>query len=884
MRFDAALYHDEFYVTHFRFQLCLHVSTIHCVSQLSLPFCCHSNSVAAFLDYPGTCSFFHVPSLPSLLARLLIRIGTSLFDSSIQFRSAPSIRFGNLCLEPISTNACYPASPAMVRRVSVPSDTLTSITPPSLVDDGHSFIRRMPRGSDPAAITAWIEGTAVPPVRPPTPTFSESVADTRSFFDDGADIRRSSTFEAVPGFGPANHKFYSKGKPKKGKYEEEWTVEKEKALAGDMFRSLARLKSVARVEVRDAQDVEKKKAREERKKGKVGALEDDGRVRIMKPLKWGTFIIEGKDGRVVIVDEQGEFDSGKMDEREELERREREHDERVQRRKEKKQKEAKKAADKRAGEEERRARKLKEQEKREKRKAEKSDKERDRRHHRRGRRPHLEKLVVIPEDDTPEENVFGMASPTGFFMTGTQDAETPSVLPIMKSPASPISHRKSSSDARSTSRKSSNGFVPSSKSLIAPTAHSNTDTSTTTSDDSQTRQCSITREASAVKLPSSVSSVNYSKATPSIISAAASRSSRARADTSFTIDNSTFTRTQTVESWKADTYERSARGNSKQGSSITSSRVSSTSPWKDKTRTGSVASSKGRETSQNHSHISLAGDLDPEPEPKKPASTSSNRPSSRTRSRVSSRNSAQKTSRSSTHSQVTAWLRGSSPGAATFGDSPPKSIPSVRSRRSTNSQASGVTPYSWRRHVEEISDHSTIGSAGSPSRVSSHISSRIHSPIPSVDLGSDGESISRGNEDTVSVKSHSTYRAPTVQEVTDEEDGGGQDWDTAWGAKDDQGDRDDDDSGQKASEVGSAKWSEKTGWGGDVVPEASVVGGSQHDAGAKGGKVGVDTSEEKDKSGYEENNETWLNAEVEGVKYREAEWRTSPTKGLWKDV
>lgn len=178
-----------------------------------------------------------------------------------------------------------------------------------------------------------------------------------------------------------------------------------------------------------------------------------------------------------------------------------------------------------------------------------------------------------------------------------------------------------------------------------------------------------------------------------------------------------------------------------------------------------------------------------------------------------------------------------------------------------------------------MSDHSTVGTVSS--------SSRVPSPIPSVDsvdLGSDGESTAGGDEDAVSVRSHSTYRAPTVVEVTDEEEGGGQDWDTAWGAKDDEDDRNDGDGGQKASEVGSAKWSDKTGWGGDAVREGSVVGGSGRNVSAKGSTVGAGGGEGKDKSGYEEKNETWLNAEVDGVKYREAEWRTSPTKGSWKDV
>ena len=47
---------------------------------------------------------------------------------------------------------------------------------------------------------------------------------------------------------------------------------------------------------------------------------------------------------------------------------------------------------------------------------------------------------------------------------------------------------------------------------------------------------------------------------------------------------------------------------------------------------------------------------------------------------------------------------------------------------------------------------------------------------------------------------------------------------------------------------------------------------------------GGDVNQWRDKSGFEEDNETWLNKEVEGVRYREAEWRGEPPVGSWRDV
>lgn len=119
---------------------------------------------------------------------------------------------------------------------------------------------------------------------------------------------------------------------------------------------------------------------------------------------------------------------------------------------------------------------------------------------------------------------------------------------------------------------------------------------------------------------------------------------------------------------------------------------------------------------------------------------------------------------------------------------------------------------------------------------------------------------------------------PTVEDVPDaDEDPGAQEWDSAWSAKEETITAE-----KKEGDVGSARWSGKTGWGGDVAPPSATGIVSSAAVGDEDGDA--DSGNWIDKSGYEEDNETWLNAEVEGVKYREAEWRAEPEPGTWRDV
>lgn len=96
----------------------------------------------------------------------------------------------------------------------------------------------------------------------------------------------------APGFGALNPEFYNKGQ-KSGDQEVGWSADVERAVRGDMWRSLREMRRLANVEAQD-----------------TTPDSEDEVVCIKAPLSWGTFIIEGKDGRVVVVEADGEYDSG----------------------------------------------------------------------------------------------------------------------------------------------------------------------------------------------------------------------------------------------------------------------------------------------------------------------------------------------------------------------------------------------------------------------------------------------------------------------------------------------------------------------------------------------------------------------------------------------
>jgi hypothetical protein len=75
-----------------------------------------------------------------------------------------------------------------------------------------------------------------------------------------------------------------------------------------------------------------------------------------------------------------------------------------------------------------------------------------------------------------------------------------------------------------------------------------------------------------------------------------------------------------------------------------------------------------------------------------------------------------------------------------------------------------------------------------------------------------------------------------VEDAPDSEDGA-QEWDSAWSVKDGQKDGDDENKGSQAgvegSIAGSARWSGKTGWGGDVAAPGIVAEGAEQQRGGQ---------------------------------------------------
>jgi hypothetical protein len=167
---------------------------------------------------------------------------------------------------------------------------MSSITPPSFVDDGNSFQKRIPHRPHPSHIASWIDSTG-----------SDTSTYTGSFVDDGADLLRPQ--HHAPGFGPIDPRFYKQRKRKDAK-EGVWNDDIQRAVVGDMQRSLAKMREIANVEM--------KRPGGEEKRGNKDT------VTVPVPPRWGTFVIKGDGGRVVVVGEDGEFDSGVrgVDERE----------------------------------------------------------------------------------------------------------------------------------------------------------------------------------------------------------------------------------------------------------------------------------------------------------------------------------------------------------------------------------------------------------------------------------------------------------------------------------------------------------------------------------------------------------------------------------------
>jgi hypothetical protein len=191
---------------------------------------------------------------------------------------------------PLCCPIAFPPNSLVFSNITNPT---MSSTNPSYVDDGRDFTRRIPPTSPPANVTHWLHNTYL--------SSETSSVYTGSYIDDGLDLLPTNAADNTPGFGPINSHFY-KHKKRRDKHDRAWNPNIARAISGDIHASLAKLERIAGVEVkRAALTLKEEKRRNERKRGVVS---------VPAPLKWGTFVIKDGEGRVVVVDERGEYDSG----------------------------------------------------------------------------------------------------------------------------------------------------------------------------------------------------------------------------------------------------------------------------------------------------------------------------------------------------------------------------------------------------------------------------------------------------------------------------------------------------------------------------------------------------------------------------------------------
>jgi hypothetical protein len=167
---------------------------------------------------------------------------------------------------------------------------MSSITSPSFVDDGSSFRKRVPHLLYSAHLTNQLNS-----VESDTAT-----AYTGSFIDDGADMLPPP--RAAPGFGRVDPRFYRQRKRRDEEERRVWNDDIQKAVAGDIRRSLDQMRSIGVMEVK-------------RPHGR-GKPEKKDTVTIPLPPRWGTFVIKADHGRIIVIDEDGEFDSGPLQQQE----------------------------------------------------------------------------------------------------------------------------------------------------------------------------------------------------------------------------------------------------------------------------------------------------------------------------------------------------------------------------------------------------------------------------------------------------------------------------------------------------------------------------------------------------------------------------------------
>jgi hypothetical protein len=666
------------------------------------------------------------------------------------------------------------------------------MTPPSFVDDGLSFDHRLPQNAH-GDINRWLHGTLIHPSASHTTATS---AYTGSFIDDGADMLVCDEPAEGPGFGKIDKRFYSTCKRRGDK--EQWTEEMARAVGGDVQQSLGIMGELDRIRIVDSKisDIDIGKAERMTKsasKKEVGKQDEDGGIWIVAPPVWGTFIIEGQDGRVVIVDEDGEYDSGPpRGTTVNLERR------RSKKFEEKMGVEAApslpcRLAFQNVGLHNAQFQPVSFEDSTTQNKGLEQKKNR----RRRGSLPSAKPLTPVQEANSTDEISISIvasdiASPTKLFMTsGASGGPSPVSSPIQP-PASPALSPPSAwlyllpspvkpglEGGWGTGSPAGLEPRPAGQSVDMRTEHGIREGSLSrveTASSGESSRLSQTRSSrhSAAHLEAAVEGDAHR--TPGI---------RTGSDHSFAssvISHSFKADSRNNCSWKQDMEEFYSRVSTPSTGSHAASTVKSNTPWI--YQTSLQAPSAATITAAVEQTWEMPTSINSKP----------------------SSHSSKKTSTTHTPS-FSAWDAHSAVEQGSNHTHSPCGSSARRSRVST------IQPYSWRRDVAEQSTYSTQGSSRSRSDAE-----------PDAWEGNDMDKDSWvHNGDARSTRStHSTYHHPTVEDVPETP-------------------------GEEAGKV-----------------KDSTSGGA------------------KDRSGYSEDNETWLNSEMAGVKYREASWRR-PGGFSWRD-
>ena len=704
----------------------------------------------------------------------------------------------------------------------LPSDATTSIMSPSFVDDGLSFSRRMPRSGSRWDIDKWLEGTSVAPSANST---TDTSGYTGSFLDDGADMLAVDQMIMVPGFGRIDKRFYRKGK--RGKDGEVWTEDMARAVGGDIRRSLREIGGLGDVKV--VEGVEKVGRKSEGKERGTGEVDEDGGVWVKAPLDFGAFVIEDDDKRIIIVERDGEYDSGRPEEVvDDLGKSKGDKEEEKRRKREEKRK--KEGASAKWNEESSARRKRSEHKK-----------SRCRRSSTITTKP----LKPIPEADTTEHDSIvppKILSFTNFFVTGGVSGWPSPVPSPPKPPASPTRSPPGAWPSPVSSPVKQSSGVRWGTGSATRSAHTSTvEPVNTWKEEMSEESISTTRQASAVASYRSRSKSSYRSRThpengwEGRLGESGDQDSTAQSARSPTkpVVSRVSSRpgSESKGSWTRDVEEFFSHASPATVISRVPAAAESNTAWDEPVTSYST-----------HSHASSGCARSRAPSTKTTAIVEQtwDEPTS-THSSLSS-HSSHETSTSYNTPSFSAWNAPSATEDTRCTNSWPKSAVD-------DSQVSTIQPYSWRRDVEEQSTYSTNGSSGSRSNAGS-----ITGAYPWPKDGEDNETW-KMDTDTRSVRSgHSTYHHSTVEDAPPTPAEVLQEWGTLA--------------------------TSNTGWGDQGMDAATGITTAWN--GSHDGSNGSAKSR-RDKSGYSEENETWLNSELGGMKFREAEWRR-PGAISWRDV